>query len=271
MLEKFKKYLILNDYAKNSCSNYYYRIKEFLQEVSIGNISEETINKFFLERKEKLSPETLNSYRKALKVFLKFLNKDIKIPKYAKVIQKVPDSISLEYIEEKIIPVVECIFENPLKVKTILYFMFWTGLRQGELLYLKRKNIDLKERTAIVLIPKTKKELIVIFPEDTANLMKLYFSIETEEENAFNLKMSTIKNIFLTLKPHFKDIRLRPHLFRHTHATEFMESGAGMKFLQDSLGHKNIQSTLRYLNNNIKIRKKMYDEFAKKIKKKKEE
>ena len=267
MLEKFKDYIQLN----YSNLTYYHRIKEFLQEVSIENISEETINKFFLEKKEKLSPSTFNCYRASLKVFLKFLHKDIEIPKSIKVIEKIPDSISLKYIKEKIIPVVECIFENPLKIKTILYFMFWTGLRQGELLYLKRENIDLKERTAKVFIPKTKKELMVIFPEDIAKLMKVYFSIEPERENAFNLKLTTIRNVFMALKPHFKDIRLRPHLFRHTHATEFMESGAGMKFLQDSLGHKNIKSTLKYLGSNIKMRKRMYDKFAKEIKNKKEE
>ena len=152
-------------------------------------------------------------------------------------------------IEEKIIPVVECIFENPLKVRTILYFMFWTGLRQGELLQVKRENINLKERIATLYIPKTKKELIVIFLENIANLMKPYFSIEPEEDNAFNLGISTVTNIFIALKPHFKDIRLRPHLFRHAHATEFMESGAGMKFLQDSLGSQLFISPIRRYGN----------------------
>ncbi|GAG94604.1 unnamed protein product, partial [marine sediment metagenome] len=80
MIEKFKQYIQLN----YSNLTYYDRVREFLEEVSLENISEETINKFILNKKETKAIETANLYIKALRVFLKFLKKDIELPNYSK-------------------------------------------------------------------------------------------------------------------------------------------------------------------------------------------
>lgn len=264
MLNKFKEYLILNGYSNFS---YYYRIKEFLQEIKLENISEETVGKFILKKKETKAVETVNSYIKALKIFFKFIKKDIELPKLFKVTQKIPDSIPLEYFEKQIISFTD-LFNNPTKIKAILLFMFWTGVRPSELLTLKRNNINLDNRTAKIQVKKTKREKFVIFTKEVANSLKFYFITEQEELNAFNLKETTIKNIFLKLKPHFTDINLRPTLLRHSCATHFMGQGANMKFLQNLLGHKSIRSTERYLDTNLSLMKVMYDDFSK-IKRKK--
>jgi len=259
MLDKFKEYIKLN----YSNLTYYYRVREFLKEVSLENISEETIQKFILTKKETKAIETINLYIKALKVFLKFLKKDIELPKLFKPIEKVPDYIDLDYFEKQIIPVVECIFKNPLRTKAVLYFMFYTGLRRNELYTIKRKDIDLKEREVKIYAQKVKTEEVRFFPQKIADLIKTYFSVEPEINNAFNLFKNTVTNIFKTLKPHFKDIKLRPGLFRHSYATYLFEQGAGALDLQKFLGHKNIQSTLKYTNRNKTVMKKKYDEFTK--------
>lgn len=260
MLNKFKEHLILNGYSNMS---YYYRIKELLQEIKLKNISKETINKFILKKKETKATETVNAYIKALKIFFKFNKIDIELPKLFKVTQKIPDSISLEYLEKQIIPCAD-LFNNPLKIKAILLFMFWTGIRKSEILTLTRNNINLGNRTAKIIVKKTKKEKFIMFTKDVADVLRSYFDIEKEQLNAFNLKENTIKNIFLKLKPNFPDINLRPHLLRHSCATYFMGQGANMKFLQNLLGHKSIRSTERYLDTNLSLMKSMYDNLSKK-------
>ncbi|GAH21774.1 unnamed protein product, partial [marine sediment metagenome] len=114
-----------------------------------------------------------------------------------KTVEKVPDYITLDYFENQIIPVVECIFRNPLRTKAILYFMFYTGLRRNELYPLKREDINLKEREVKIYAQKVKTEEIRFFPQKVADLIKTYFSIEPEINNAFNLTKNTVKNIFM--------------------------------------------------------------------------
>ena len=258
-LEKFKEYLKLNGH---SSLNYYDRIRKFLREVK-GEVSKITINSFILNLKENTkSAETVNSYINALKAYLKFLKKDITVPKYEKRTQTIPDRITLEYLEKQIIPVVECIFENPLKIKVILYFMFYTGVRRNEMLTLERKNIDLETREIKLLTPKVKREDIRFLPQKIADLVGSYFATEPEGKNAFNLKDNSIKYLFKTLKPHFKDIRLRPTLFRHSYATYLFENGASSLDLMDFLGHKSIQSTMKYVRRDKTIMKKKYDKFT---------
>ena len=258
MLSKFKDYLILNGY---STLLYHLLVRKFLKEVKVEEISEETIQKFILAKKGTSSIETTNAYIKAIKVFLKFLKKDIPTPKLFKTILKLPDSIPLEYFENKIIPVIECVFTNPLRIKTILYFMYYTGIRKSEIFTLKRSSIDLEKRTAKIYVKKTKEERLVIFPKKVASLLESYFSIDPEQDNAFNLNTNTIPYIFSTLRPHFKDIKLRPHLFRHSFATHLLRKGADVTIVQKLLGHKDIKSTMRYLGTNEKLIKEMYDKY----------
>ena len=265
-LEKFKEYLLAN-YSKKTTNSYYYMIKKFLRETKTENLSEDIINKYIFKIKDNCPVETANGYIKAIKVLLKFLKKNISTPKILKPIEKNPDRITLEYLENKIIPVAECIFENPLKVKTILYFMFYTGVRRDELLTLKRKNIDLKEREAKLISPKSKKEIVRFFPQEVSNLIGNYFTTELEENNAFNLKKNTVQCIFKTLKPHFRDIKLRPHLLRHSFATYMHEQGADAFDIKNFLGHKNIQSTMKYVRKDKNIMKKKYDKLTRRRKK----
>lgn len=265
-LKDFKKHLELKGYAKETIANYFKLVRKFLETVKTEDISKETIEDFILDIKRTRTISTTNGYRKAIKAYLEFLNKDIIIPKQFKDIQKLPDSISPEFFEQEIIPLVECLSQNPLKDKTILYFLFYTGVRQSEMLTIKRKDIDLTTRTVKIYEEKKDKEKLTYFPKKITKLVELYFSVEPEEENAFNLKKHTINDIFRKLKPHFKDIKLRPHIFRHSIATYHLKQGRDITFLQKFLGHTNIQSTQRYLDVNDKFMKEQYDKSFKKEK-----
>ena len=53
---------------------------------------------------------------------------------------------------------------------------------------------------------------------------------------------------------------LHPHLYRHTHATKYFEKTKNIKFVQERLGHKQIQTTMNlYLHPTDKEIRKQWE------------
>lgn len=262
MLEKYKTWLIVNGNSNNTVINYEGRIKKFLQQIELENINEENIINYLLELGKIYAPSTVNGYRDTIKSFLEFLKKDIPIPQHLKLDKKLPDSITEGFLEKELIPVAESIFINPLRVKTILYFMFYTGIRIGEMDILKRKDIDLTNRRA-KLFGKGRKERIVFFNERIKEILEGYFAIEPEDTNAFNTKREALRAIFKKMRTYFKDVNIYPHLLRHSFATHLLRKGIDVSIVSKLLGHNSIQSTMRYLALDTQLIQKVYDEKIK--------
>lgn len=257
-IEKYKNWLLVNGASTLTMNNYTNKIQLFLKKVTIKEISSEKIAKFLLDMREKSKPSTINNYRAVIASFLKFLKKDIAIPKLLKLDKILPDSIDEEFFTKEVMAVVDCIFTNPLKVKAILYFMYYTGVRRGEIANLKRENIDLSSRTAKIY-GKGKKERIVFFTKKVAEILKSYFISEDEEINAFNIRDKALESMFARAKPYFKKINFRPHLLRHSFATMFINAGGDIATLSRILGHASITTTMRYIGVETTKMKEIYD------------
>lgn len=286
-MDEFKKWLKLQGYSVNTISIYLSNIKNFnlyIKNQSDLNINNTIINissfcfinktkttsnsllkklieNYILHMLEKeYKKETINCFLKSIKAFLKYSNIKIDVPSMFKPEEKLPDAISEQYFKNEIDPVVPLVFtERRLKIKTILWFMFYTGLRINEVVSLTRDNFDLKERTVKIYQKKTKNERIAFYTKEVQGLLELYFSYEEEKTNAFNITKYDIEYIFKRLKPNFPDIKLRPHLFRHSFATMLLKKGVDISIVQKLMGHKNITSTLRYLQTNTELLKEIYD------------
>jgi len=259
MINEFKEYLIINGYSKSTITDYLYRVNILLKENKIEDLNEENIRNFFFKLKDKYNPITINLFRSAIKLFLEFLDKNIRLPKSIKIEDKLPDSIEEKFFRKKIIPTVEKYCDKPLKNKAILYFMFYTGIRVSEFEFIYRKNIDFEKRRVKIYIPKTKEERIIPFTKEVAIILKSFFITEPEDKNAFNITKSGVQRLCDRLKKYFPDIKLRPHLFRHSYATMMLERGLDVSKVSKLLGHKNINTTLKYLRLDIDTLQKGYD------------
>jgi integrase/recombinase XerD len=250
----FKDYLIANGHS----SLVYSGIIKRLLENNI-KLTKEDLYNHVLRLKQQYSVEYVNLNIKAIKSYLLFKGLNIQMPKLSVRVRKLPDSITKEYFEHNIIPMIGDIFPNILKVKALLYFMFYTGIRKGELVYIKRNWIDLNSCTVKIYEKKTKKERLTIFPKRIGNILKEYFDYEPEQENAFNIGKYSISYIFSVLKPFFPNINLRPHLFRHSFATHLLRNGVDISIVSKLLGHNNLQTTMVYLSTDIKLLKEVYN------------
>ena len=269
IIDKFKRWLELEKYAKG---DYPYLVERFLTTMNIleDGITEEIIEDYVLLTKQRVSNGYLNNHIKAIKCFCKFLKLDIKIPKLFDTVEAPVDSFTLDYFVNDIVPLIEIMFETrEVQVKALLYFMFFTGARKNEVRLLKRDDFDLKKCRVKIFQPKQNTTRIAVYPKEISSIFIEYFTTEDEVLNAFNLNLTTIDNIFRTLKPHLKDVNLRPHLMRHSFCTFLAQNRMNIKFMQKLTGHKSLKSLEKYIDANIDNVQSAYDDIFKEDKKKK--
>ena len=156
------------------------------------------------------------------------------------------------------------------KYKYILLLQLYTGMRIGEVLALSTKDIDYKKGTItinktlsrneedkIILGNTTKTEnskRIIYISERVKNILNKIQENQVININGF-LFYDNIKDSFITPsevnsylrrlnEKHNITSRLHTHVLRHTFATRNIEAGVSAKVLQQTLGHKNINTTL---------------------------
>ena len=140
---------------------------------------------------------------------------------------------------------------------------------------LKRKDIDLDNRSVIVRIPtKNRIERTVFFPRsimatkryhaiNMTDLLRDYFSYEQEDINAFNMSHPQLKRLIKALKPFAPKKNLTVHTFRHSFARMLAREGIDSRVAQKLLGHKDIQSTMIYYDPDIDIIQELYEKKVK--------
>ena len=135
---------------------------------------------------------------------------------------------------------------NPHKMKAILYFMYFAGTRKEELLNLKRQDIDLIKNVAILRKTKGGVQRKVYFNQEVSDLVKYYFGMEEQYENAFNLTLKRLHLLFDYMKKF--DKKITPHAMRHSFAQDMLRRGIDIRIIKELLGHKNILTTMIYCN-----------------------
>lgn len=161
------------------------------------------------------------------------------------------------------------------KIENIILFALGTGLRQGEILGLKWKNVNLKDKQLYVKESiKTvyvfdsdgnkKQETIIQSPKSISSIrtvdipdsiIKMLENLQHNGEFVFhNEDGSPIssKTIFGNWKSVFKDskdLKYRKfHSLRHTYGSMLLLNGVDLKTVQDLMGHSDISITQIYLH-----------------------
>lgn len=142
--------------------------------------------------------------------------------------------------------------------RLILELLYATGIRVGELVKIRLKDINKSERT-ILIHGKGSKERIVNYGEYASDILNMYLNDSYKKLNKFNSDYLILNNqgrnitergIRYILSNLIKRTSLHknisPHMLRHSFATHLLNEGCDILSVKELLGHESISSTQIY-------------------------
>ena len=218
-------------------------------------------------KKAKLKPvskRSINRKISALRTFFKYLqeikvietNKAsyINVPKFEKELPNVINRDDLNRLRH----VISTEKITGIRDRLIIELLYSSGLRSIELINLSEFIIDIEERE-IRVIGKGTKERITFFSENAKKWLIKY--IEEKKKQYANYtrevlivnskgKKLTTRSLRRLISAHAHEAgiekEITPHVFRHSFATELLNNGVDIRYLQELLGHSSIAATQIY-------------------------
>ena len=252
LLAKIENELKLRYYSRKTIKSYLTCLSDYFR--YIKNVSKDPnlalLKKYLLEKQDRgQSSQTVNLYLHAIKYFYREIFKSsIKIDiKFAKTASKLPVILSRNEIGEIIGAI------DNFKHKILVSLSYGAGLRVSEAINLKIKDIDLRELTIHIKGAKGNKDRITVFPEKIKNDIINLIADRAGNDYLFaserggKLTERTAQKIFengLKKAGIKKDATF--HSLRHSIATNLLENGVDVRYVQELLGHANIRTTQIY-------------------------
>jgi integrase len=246
-LTEYEKYLI----GRKMSLGYWSRIKILLTYCKEKNID---IKKFstkdwttFITTKN-LAPVTINSYivsaKNYLRDYLKIDTNELMKEKRLKVSQKSEPEV---LTENDLKTIVEKIYINsekltPLKVKAILYILFYTGMRKNELIEnLRQENINFRNNSLFIRDNKEDRAKTTYFNEETKYLLQQLF----KEEPIPKITRSQINYLMRKISK-ILNRKIWTHLFRYSYIHYQRKLGVPEEFVMKTVGHSQYSTFRRY-------------------------
>ncbi len=219
---------------------------------NFDDISNEEIRTFLhkFSKDANISVSTINQYINALKFYyLDVLKRDIPFqiiyrPKAPKMLPKV-------LAPEQIATIINSI--GNIKHKCIIALEYSAGLRIGEVLDLKVNQLNYKKGEILIFAQKGQKERISLLAENLKVWLKEYIEKYQPKNYLFEgatggrYSQTSVGNILkAALLNAGIEIKATNHWLRHSFATDLLEHGTDIRYIQDLLGHASIKTTLRY-------------------------
>ena len=239
----------------------YYRQTLVLMQKMISKpirvITTEDVRNFMAnyQNEHNVSSVTLDNMRRIMSSFFGWLeDEDIIVKSPIRRIHKIktPKTVKETYSDEEL----EALRDHSEQIRdlALIDLLASTGMRVGELVRLKRTDIDFQERECIVF-GKGNKARIVYFDARTKIHLSQYLSERTDRNEALfvSLKMphnplsiSAIETRLRFLGHKTGLTKVHPHKFRRTLATVAIDKGMPIEQVQQLLGHQKIDTTLQY-------------------------
>jgi integrase/recombinase XerC len=202
-------------------------------------------------------------YHYGMEEYLVKKNPTLKIKK-----PKIDDSLPY-YLSQHQVALLQELTRLDVRDRAMVEALYTTGVRVSELLQIKLEDIKWDTRQIWIRKGKGNKERFVLFSYECTERLRTYLNLRKEvSEYLFasnrggHLSRVFVENRFqlFSEKLGFKVV---PHTMRHTFAAHLAEKGMNFSYIQDLLGHVNINSTRIYTRLMNHARKQKYDQYQK--------
>lgn len=235
------------------------------------------------EQGEKLTAKTQSYYLIALRAFLKWLIKnDYKVMAPEKIELPKPEARQMTFLSVdqmlQVLKMPDVKTIAGLRDRAILEVLFSTGLRVSELVSLDREQVNLDSREFGV-IGKGRRQRVVFLSNESAHWLDQYFKNRSDDWSPVFIRHAkgidvtdegekmrlTTRSVQRIVEKYRKlahlPIKITPHSIRHSFATDLLRNGAGLRDVQEMLGHKNLATTQIYTHVTQPQLKKVHEKF----------
>jgi integrase/recombinase XerC len=153
--------------------------------------------------------------------------------------------------------------------RAIVELLYGAGLRVSEAASLSLEDLDLRVRTVRVM-GKGSKERLVPIGEKTAETLGAWIRCRrllSPRTDALFVNREGQRLSARSMQTIVRKLSLRigtrggisPHALRHSYATHLLDSGAGLREIQELLGHASLKTTQKYTHVSIQHLWDVYD------------
>lgn len=245
--------------------------KNDLKQLNLESLREYRLflNRYTDEHGEKLSKTTQSYHIIALRSWFKWLIKnDAHVLHPEKIDLPKAESTPMTFVSaeemERVLAQPKVSSPSGLRDRAILETLFSTGLRVSELVKLDREQIDFN-RQEFGVIGKGRRPRVVFLSDRATLWLKRWINSREDRWDPLFIRFSgkqppitsdgeemrlTARSIQRLVKKYSKkahlSVEITPHSIRHSFATDLLNNGAGLRDVQELLGHKNVATTQIY-------------------------
>lgn len=236
------------------------------------------LREFLSFEMEKYERATVARRLSVIKGFLKFLHREGWLDKNVARLISLPrkiDKLPMVLKTDEMLKLLEGIPTDTLRekrMKAIVELLYSTGIRVSELAGLTQEKVDFK--TGVIRVfGKGSKERILPFGRHCQKALRDYVDSmpafqKRGPETALFLNNEggavSVRTVQRNLREFATEIlgpvgsRVTPHTLRHSCATHLLAGGAGLREIQELLGHRSLVTTQKYTQVDIERLKKSY-------------
>lgn len=257
----------------------WYKLHSNKEKFTLADLDDELVKKYRVDLNRRISSKsnlefkrsTQKTFLVAIRSFLKYLvveeKLDIMSPEQiilGKSEDRVPKVLNDEQMD-MLFGVQDLNKRSGIRDRAILDTLYSTGLRVSELVKLNRDEVNL-DSGEFTVIGKGRKARTVYLSPSAIGWIKKYLAVRSDSFKPLFLRYSgkrmipgdfdgnslrlTVRSVERLVKKYIwksgVSVDATPHTLRHTFATGLLSEGAGLREVQELLGHSNVSTTQIY-------------------------
>jgi site-specific recombinase XerD len=255
-LDRYASVMLLQKYGWSTIRSYVGKFAKFMsnfEKHNLDDLSASDANKFLTEiSKRNVSESLLNVYLSAIKFYYEkvayrsdFNLERLKRPKKGRYLPVILSEQEVDRLLRSL---------KNLKHIALVYLIYSGGMRLGEVLSIRLKDIMWDRNQVLVKGGKGNKDRMTLLSQTLKQVLQNYFDeyqpkywlFEGQDRTGPYSASSVQKIIRSAAQNAGIQRKVTPHTLRHCFATHLLDRGTDVRFIQELLGHKNIQTTLIY-------------------------